>query len=418
MLKLDRLELSGFKSFVDPVELRFAGGVTGIVGPNGCGKSNLSDAIQWVLGEQSAKTLRGETMEDVIFNGSEKRKPLGMGEVSVTLSTPPGFPGSEEGRIVLSRRVFRSGESQYRLNGKLTRLKEIKDLLMDTGLGVRAYSVIEQGRIGLILSGKPQERRKLIEEAAGITRYKARKRLAEVKLEEASANLLRLDDIISEVERNLRSLKRQAGAARRFQERKGEQRELERRVLLGRWAALGVTLAAERSALASAQADEAELAAELHRREATSASAASASSSSYRRRSISSCRWRSRSAPFSRSICSRWLLARSSFSRPSDASSSCRVSSSRVSAARAALSAARRAAPSASTAAAAASCSATSAARPWASSRNASAWLATCSSSRPASAVPEATRASISWIVRRVPARYCWRPSIVPPSSA
>jgi chromosome segregation protein len=268
MLRLDRLHLAGFKSFVDPVEVRFAGGVTGIVGPNGCGKSNLSDAITWVLGEQSAKSLRGDTMEDVIFNGSEKRRPLGMAEASVVFLAPQGFPGSEEGRITISRRVFRSGESQYRLNGKLTRLKEIKDLLMDTGLGVRAYSVIEQGKIGLILSGKPQERRRLLEEAAGITRYKARKRIAEVKLEEASANLLRLDDIVSEVERNLRSLKRQAGAARRFTEKQRERKELERRVLLGRWAAIAAALAERRRELAAAQNVEADLAGALHRAEA------------------------------------------------------------------------------------------------------------------------------------------------------
>jgi chromosome segregation protein len=267
MLKLDRLELSGFKSFVDPVEVRFAGGITGIVGPNGCGKSNLSDAITWVLGEQSAKSMRGETMEDVIFAGSEKRRPLGMGEVSVSFLAP-GFPAAEEGRITIARRVFRSGESQYRLNGKLTRLKEIKDLLMDTGLGVRAYSVIEQGKIGLILSGKPQERRKLLEEAAGITRYKARKKMAEVKLEEATANLLRLDDIVSEVERNLRSLKRQAGAARRFQEKRAEHKELERRVLHGRWSALAGELVARRGDTASAQSEESELAAAIHRAEA------------------------------------------------------------------------------------------------------------------------------------------------------
>jgi chromosome segregation protein len=268
MLKLDRLELSGFKSFVDPVALRFAGGVTGIVGPNGCGKSNLADAICWVLGEQSAKSMRGETMEDVIFNGSEQRKPLGLGEVTVSFLAPPGFPGAEDGRIAIARRVFRTGESQYRLNGRLARLKDVKDLLMDTGLGVRAYSVIEQGKIGLILSGKPQERRKLIEEAAGITRYKARKKIAELKLEEAGANLLRLDDIISEVERNLRSLKRQAGAARRFQERRAELARLEREVRLGRWAELARDLAARRGELVAVQAEDAERAAAVHRAEA------------------------------------------------------------------------------------------------------------------------------------------------------
>ncbi|MCB1008567.1 MAG: chromosome segregation protein SMC [Acidobacteria bacterium] len=273
MLKLDRLELSGFKSFVDPVELRFAGGITGIVGPNGCGKSNLADAITWVLGEQSAKTMRGDTMEDVIFGGSEKRRPLGMGEVSLTFLADPGFAGSDDGRVTISRRVFRSGESQYRINGKLVRLKEIKDLLMDTGLGIRAYSVIEQGKIGLILSGKPQERRKLIEEAAGITRYKARKRIAEVKLEEASANLMRLDDILSEVDRNLRSLKRQAGAARRWQERKAELEVLQRTVLLGRWSKLAAETTARRITLGDAQAREAEQAAAVTAAEAALAQA-------------------------------------------------------------------------------------------------------------------------------------------------
>ena len=206
MLKVESLEISGFKSFVDPVTVELAGGITAIVGPNGCGKSNLSEAMTWVLGEQSAKSLRGGTMEDVIFNGAESRKPLGMAECTLTLRTDPSFPRAEEGRITIGRRVFRGGESQYRLNGRVVRLKEIKDLLMDTGLGIRAYSVIEQGKIGMILSGKPQERRKLLEEAAGITRYKARKNVAELKLQEATANLLRLDDVISEVERALRSL--------------------------------------------------------------------------------------------------------------------------------------------------------------------------------------------------------------------
>jgi chromosome segregation protein len=271
MLKLDRLELSGFKSFVDPVQVQFAGGITGIVGPNGCGKSNLSDAITWVLGEQSAKSMRGDTMEDVIFNGSEKRKPLGMGEVTLSFLADSSFAGTglgEDGRITLSRRVFRSGESQYRLNGKVVRLKEIKDLLMDTGLGIRAYSVIEQGKIGLILSGKPQERRKLIEEAAGITRYKARKKIAEVKLEEATANLLRLDDIVSEIERNLRSLKRQAGAARRYQERHAEWKSLHRAVLAGRWARLAGELSARRIALGESETRETELTAAIHHQEA------------------------------------------------------------------------------------------------------------------------------------------------------
>ncbi len=271
MLKLERLDVAGFKSFVDPVHVQFSGGVTGIVGPNGCGKSNLSDAITWVLGEQSAKSMRGDTMEDVIFNGSEKRKPLGMGEVTLSFLADAAFAGGvlgDDGRVTISRRVFRSGESQYRLNGKTVRLKEIKDLLMDTGLGIRAYAVIEQGKIGLILSGKPQERRKLIEEAAGITRYRARKKIAEVKLEEATANLLRLDDIVSEIERNLRSLKRQAGAARRYQERQAEWKSLHRAVLGGRWSRLAAELSAQRIALGESQTRETDLAAAIHHQEA------------------------------------------------------------------------------------------------------------------------------------------------------
>ncbi|HKI85510.1 MAG TPA: AAA family ATPase, partial [Thermoanaerobaculia bacterium] len=268
MLKLERLEISGFKSFVDPVTMGFAGGLTAIVGPNGCGKSNISDAVTWVLGEQSAKTLRGSTMEDVIFNGTEARKPVDMAEVEMVLSTDPSSPHAEDGKITIARRVFRSGESQYRLNGKTVRLKDIRDLLMDTGLGLRAYSVIEQGRIGMILSGKPQERRKLLEEAAGITRYKARKRIAEIKLEEATENLLRLDDIVSEVERSLRSLKRQMGAARRYQEKLAEQRDLVSRVLHARWRRVGERLAEVAEALAAARAREAELAAALATAEA------------------------------------------------------------------------------------------------------------------------------------------------------
>jgi chromosome segregation protein len=268
MLKVDSLEISGFKSFVDPVTVEFAGGITAIVGPNGCGKSNLSEAMTWVLGEQSAKSLRGGTMEDVIFNGAENRKPLGMAECTLTLLTDPSFPRAEDGRVTIGRRVFRGGESQYRLNGRVVRLKEIKDLLMDTGLGIRAYSVIEQGKIGMILSGKPQERRKLLEEAAGITRYKARKNIAELKLQEATANLMRLDDVISEVERALRSLKRQASAARRYQEQEGEYRSLLARVLAGRHRLQSAQLAELRSRLDAATAREAAIAAALHRDEA------------------------------------------------------------------------------------------------------------------------------------------------------
>ncbi|MCH7665816.1 MAG: chromosome segregation protein SMC [Acidobacteria bacterium] len=268
MFKLDRLELSGFKSFVDPEHLDFSGGITAIVGPNGCGKSNVCDAVCWVLGERSAKNLRGQTMEDVIFGGSKSRKPLGMAEVVLTLTTDSSFEGAEDGRLTIGRRVHRSGESQYSLNGKTVRLKDVRDLLMDTGLGIRAYSVIEQGKIGMILSGKPQERRRLLEEAAGITRYKERKRLAEVKLEEARGNLARLDDILAEVERSLRSLKRQAGAARRFKQRKAAYQDLLQTVLLGRWGDMYAHLQTISDSLRAETDRETELTTELQRLEA------------------------------------------------------------------------------------------------------------------------------------------------------
>ena len=268
MLKLHSLEITGFKSFSDTVEVRFADGITAIVGPNGCGKSNLTDAISWVLGEQSAKSLRGAKMEDVIFNGSAKRKPLGMAEVTLTLLSDPTFDRAVDGKIQIGRRVFRTGGSQYRLNGKVVRLKEVKDLLMDTGLGIRAYSVIEQGKIGMILSGKPVERRKLLEEAAGITRYKERKRIAEIKLEEALGNLLRLDDIISEVGRALRSLKRQAGTARRYNRLQAEYRDLLKQVLLGRWHLFSNRLEELTDQLSGETDRDAALSADLHRDEA------------------------------------------------------------------------------------------------------------------------------------------------------
>jgi len=267
-MRLLHLEVSGFKSFPDPVSVEFAGGITAIVGPNGCGKSNLSEAMTWVLGEQSAKSLRGGQMADVIFNGSQQRKPLGMAEANLVLRADPEMEQAEEGRVRLSRRVFSTGEGQYRMNGKVVRLKDVKDFLMDTGLGIRAYSVIEQGKIGMILSGKPQERRKLLEEAAGITRYKQRKRLAEMKLEAATANLLRLDDVVGEVERSLRSLKRQAGAARRFRRQQAEYRRLFRWVLLRRWSAVRDRLDGLEQRLAGTQDREAAASATLHRDEA------------------------------------------------------------------------------------------------------------------------------------------------------
>ncbi len=333
LLKLKKLQILGFKSFCDRTDLRFQGdGITAIVGPNGCGKSNISDAISWVLGEQSARLLRGVHMQDVIFAGTRERKPTGMAEVSLTLVDPQVYgdvaepeidiqddmPQSEDdwdesalrtaraddaeryseevrpgqsdeeaapnspmesaaqptdltgcptlpdasasgwekkdvvlkirrrkfkrtfkaGEIQITRRLFRSGESEYLLNGKLCRLRDIQDIFMGTGLGPESYAIIEQGRIGQILSSKPTDRRAIIEEAAGITKYKSRKRLAEARLEDAKLNLARINDIFDEVTRQMNSLKRQASKAERYAKLRDEMREKLRIVLASKFAQL------------------------------------------------------------------------------------------------------------------------------------------------------------------------------------
>src|SRR6266542_178946 len=263
MLKLEKLEINGFKSFYDPAQLTFPVALTAVVGPNGCGKSNICDAILWVLGENRASHIRGETMDDVIFQGSARRRPLSMGEVTLTLKSDNGHPASDHGLITLHRRVFRTGESEFRLNGKRVRMKDIADILMDTGLGIRNYSVMEQGKIDLILSNKPQDRRRLIEEAAGITKYKTKRRAAELKLDETQANLLRIDDTLAEVTRNLNSLKRQAGKARRHKEVSEQLSTAKRALYKGRIVAAQAEQNAAGEAVASAQASESELAAQL-----------------------------------------------------------------------------------------------------------------------------------------------------------
>ncbi len=262
MLKLRKVELQGFKSFCDRTELRFnGGGIAAVVGPNGCGKSNLSDAISWVLGEQSARSLRGARMEDVIFAGTKSRKPVGMASVTMVLVNPeeaaqaPGQlpaeaptvdgtpvvihqPHTKPGEITITRRLFRSGESEYLIDGRQARLRDIQDIFMGSGLGPESYAIIEQGRIGQILSSKPQDRRAVIEEAAGITKYKSRRRLAEAKLESSRQNLSRVFDILEEVTRQVNSLKRQAAKAKRYQELKGELEGQLRTVLAGRFLTL------------------------------------------------------------------------------------------------------------------------------------------------------------------------------------
>ena len=327
MLKLKKLQILGFKSFCDRTELKFQGdGIAAIVGPNGCGKSNISDAISWVLGEQSARSLRGVNMQDVIFAGTRDRKPTGMAEVTLTLVDPgvygevgepeidiqdnlpeddwnesairaakaedaeryteevrPG-QGDEElataqdadaapqvegaaseaaagahvvlkirrrkfvrtfkaGEIAVTRRLFRSGESEYLLNGRLCRLRDIQDIFMGTGLGPESYAIIEQGRIGQILSSKPTDRRAIIEEAAGITKFKTRKRLAEARLEDAKLNLARINDIFDEVTRQMNSLKRQASKAERYAKLRDEMRAKLRVVLASKFSQIDAEIA-------------------------------------------------------------------------------------------------------------------------------------------------------------------------------
>jgi chromosome segregation protein len=329
-MRLERLEINGFKSFSDRSELAFDKGVTAIVGPNGCGKSNVADAITWVMGEQSAKSLRGDKMEDVIFSGSDARKPTATAEVRLrfsgvlsTLKGPafsdePGANGHAAADVVqradlanspgdtafgngygnlaedqadeqehggvavldapaptftrvqaeeliqsvtreveVTRRLYRSGESEYLIDGQSCRLRDIHDLLMDTGLGAKAYAIIEQGKIGLILSSRPTDRRQLIEEAAGVTKYKARRRSAELKLEAAQQNLTRIDDIVFEVEKQRGTLKRQASKARRYQKLRDEMRRLEKVLFARKYRQLAETIESARERLAGAREREA-----------------------------------------------------------------------------------------------------------------------------------------------------------------
>jgi len=295
LLKLRKVDLLGFKSFCEKTHITFSGtGLTCIVGPNGCGKSNIVDAISWVLGEQSHKSLRAMRMADCIFNGTQKRPPLGMAEVSLTLVDPElaeaaekvleGVPAEAQdgdeaqqanevqevnevqeaqeenasaapedkrykkpqkpamrlkpGEIVVGRRLYRSGQSEYLVNGRVARLRDIQELFMGTGLGPDSYAIIEQGRIGQILSSKPMDRRAIIEEAAGVSKYKTKRRLAEAKLESSKINLSRVNDILVEVEKQLGSLKRQASKARRYTEIREQMRGIQGRMLASRAADL------------------------------------------------------------------------------------------------------------------------------------------------------------------------------------
>jgi len=230
-MRLEKIILDGFKSFADRTEFHFDAAITGIVGPNGCGKSNVVDAVKWVLGEQKLKSLRSDQMADVIFGGSGSRKPLGSAEVTLVLSNPEGSGSGrlpiETEQVQISRRIYRSGECEYRINGKLCRLKDIREMFMDTGVATRAYSIIEQGQVDQLVSASKQDRRLVFEEAAGISKYKAHKKEALRKLERTEQNLLRLADILSEVGKRLRSVKLQAGKARNYLEYTQRLKELQ-----------------------------------------------------------------------------------------------------------------------------------------------------------------------------------------------
>jgi chromosome segregation protein len=314
-MRLERLEISGFKSFSDRSELAFDHGVTAIVGPNGCGKSNVADAITWVLGEQSAKSLRGDKMEDVIFSGSDARKPGATAEVRLHLGGlplpppravtpveqvdglkefhPPDDGGHTNGNghgieahgsgngngqapadfeeltrtftrdVEVTRRLYRSGESEYLIDGEVCRLRDVHELLMDTGLGAKAYAIIEQGKIGMILSSRPTDRRQLIEEAAGITKYRSRRRAAELKLDAAQQNLVRIDDIVFEVEKQRGTLKRQAAKARRYKRLRDEYRRWEKVLFARRYRELAASIEGARAKLGLAREREAAAAARL-----------------------------------------------------------------------------------------------------------------------------------------------------------
>src|SRR5512139_1279372 len=273
-MRIRRLDIVGFKSFMDRTVVAFDEGVTGVVGPNGCGKSNVADAIRWVLGEQSARHLRGRSMEDVIFNGSESKPPLSMAEVMLTFENdrPSELPVQYQGfsEITVGRRLFRSGESEYLVNGVQSRLLDVNDIFFGSGVGRTAYSIIEQGRIGQIVSARPEDRRAIVEEAAGITKYKRRREAAERKLEATQQNLTRVADIAEELGRQLDSLNRQARKAERYRKVRAQARELELQLGASRYLELSAQRRAAEERLARARAEEAEISARLAEIEAQS----------------------------------------------------------------------------------------------------------------------------------------------------
>ena len=224
---LKSIEVQGFKSFANKTLFEFHNGITCIVGPNGSGKSNVADAVRWVLGEQSSKQLRGANMQDVIFSGTQNRKPQGYASVAITFDNSDRHLNLDYNEVTVSRRIYRSGESEYRLNGTQCRLKDVTELFYDTGIGKEGYSIIGQGQIDKILSGKPEERRELFDEAAGIVKFKRRKITTLKKLDEERQNLVRVTDILSELTKQLGPLERQSETARIYLAKRDELKELD-----------------------------------------------------------------------------------------------------------------------------------------------------------------------------------------------
>ncbi len=264
-MRLEKIEAIGFKSFADKTELNFDFPITAIVGPNGCGKSNVVDAVKWVLGEQSVKSLRSGHMSDVIFSGSTSRKPMSSAEVSLFFSNTSGALPIETDNVQITRRIYRSGECEYLINKKICRLRDIKELFMDTGVGAKAYSIIEQGQIDQLLHASKMDRRIIFEEAAGISKYKAHKKEAQRKLDRTEQNLLRLADILGEVEKQLRSVKYQAGKARNYLKYTERLKELQVNFSLVEYAKFSKTTAEKKEQLADVQQKFSTVAAEVSR---------------------------------------------------------------------------------------------------------------------------------------------------------
>ena len=253
---LQSLELQGFKSFPDKIKLTFDKGLTAVVGPNGSGKSNIGDAVRWVLGEQSTKTLRGNKMEDVIFSGTKTRKPMGFAAVTLEINNATGELGEEYGAVVsVTRKLYRSGDSEYRINGKSVRLKDVTELFMDTGMGRDGYAIIGQGRIAEIVSAKSTDRRDIFEEAAGVSKFRYKKQEAQRKLDGAQENLVRLLDIVAELEARVEPLRKQAEKARQYVELAGQQKQLEVSLWVRRLTALREKLTALSDGCLQAQAE-------------------------------------------------------------------------------------------------------------------------------------------------------------------